>query len=364
METNWRDFENLMLNGKIYSRSALLELASKKMPNCAVWEKTIFQFLLDWFNGQDEILVNTSGSTGNPKTIRLWKNAMVASAQATNSFFSLNAHSSALLCLSADYIAGKMMIVRALVGGFDLHCIEAKSDALCHLKQTFDFTAIVPMQLETALKQTESTYWKQIKKIIVGGAAVPEKLLPMLEGLKTEFWSTYGMTETITHIALRRLNGDDKTDYFQALENVSFSVDERGCLRIAAKRLNNEAIQTNDNVELISAKQFRFIGRADFIINSGGLKLSPERIEQKMTPFIKEDFAFSSMPDELLGEKLVLLIESEVYANDKYKTLEYLLDRELERFQQPKEIRFIEELPRNSNGKLDRLKLKKFLKNH
>lgn len=353
-----------MLNGKKYSRLALYDLALEKLKNCAYWEKTIFQFLMDWFNEQDEILVNTSGSTGNPKTISLRKNAMVASAQATNSFFSLNAHSSALLCLSADYIAGKMMIVRALVGGFDLHCIEAKSDALCHLKRPFDFTAIVPMQLETALKQTKSAEWKGIKTIIVGGAAVANNLLPLLEGLESEFWSTYGMTETITHIALRRLNGAQKTDYFQALENVSFSVDDRGCLRILAKRLTDEAIQTNDSVELISSRQFRFIGRADFIINSGGIKLSPERLEQKMVPFIKDDFAFSSMPDELLGEKLILLIASEVYANDKYKTLEYLLDRELERFQQPKAIRFIEELPRNKNGKLDRLKLKKFLKNH
>ncbi|MBN1651091.1 MAG: AMP-binding protein [Bacteroidales bacterium] len=357
---SWTKYTSLKLNGITYSHPELLHLAKEKMQDSllADWEKFIFLFILDWLNTDSFVLVKTSGSTGKPKTIQIEKDKMLASAIATNTFFDLDEKKTALLCLSAEYIAGKMMLVRAFVGGFDLHYTAPQSDALLLNTNVYFFTAIVPLQLESALKKNALAL-NNFHKIIIGGAAIRPAAIEKLQDLNAEFWSTYGMTETITHIALQALNGKQKTDYFQALNTVEFGVNENLCLSIFAPYIQKDKIQTNDRVELISSTQFRFLGRADFIINSGGIKLSPEILERKIAKYIDSDFAFSSRLDKTLGEKLVLVIEGEKYLN--LTEFQSAVNQALGRFERPKEIVFIEQLPKTKNGKLDRNALRKYL---
>jgi len=349
----------LKLNGQLFDPLELNSLSKLKLNDSKIpdWEKSIFHFIGEWLDEKEVIEVKTSGSTGKPKNISLEKNRMVASALATNSFFNLDKNKSALLCLSTEYIAGKMMIVRAFVGGFDLHIVEHSSDALVANQTNFDFTAVVPLQLESVLKSNKMDALNRIKKIIVGGAALRSDLKSSLKLIKTEVWATYGMTETITHIALQRLNGKNQTDYFQALSNIEFQMDERDCLRIKAPEVSLDMIQTNDKVELLNNKQFRYLGRVDFVINSGGVKLSPEILEEKFAKHILVHFAFSSKKDPVLGEKLVLLIEGEKSENLE-KEVWTQSKKALRKFEQPKEIIFVKELPKTINGKLDRIRLK------
>lgn len=335
--------------------------AKLKDPIIPDWEKAIFHFISEWLDDMDYVLVKTSGSTGKSKNIQIEKTRMIASAKATNAFFNLDENKKALLCLSAEYIAGKMMLIRAFVGGFDLHYIEPKSDALLKINSDFDFTAVVPLQLESVLKSENAQLINRVKKMIVGGAAVRQDLIQKLEQVETEVWATYGMTETVTHIALQGLNGKHKTNYFQGLPSVEFQTDERDCLKINVPAVSQDAIQTNDSVELLNAHQFRFLGRVDFVINSGGIKLSPEILEQKLEIYIESDFAFSSKLDKLLGEKLVLVIEGETYSEKMFRELNNLIKTRLNRFEQPKEILFIQEFPKTRNGKLDRIVLKEII---
>lgn len=360
LNNSWKTYTALKLNGINYSHSALLLLAQEKTQDLKIadWEKSIFTFILDWLNTKEYVLVKTSGSTGKPKTIRIEKNKMVASAKATNTFFDLDETKTALLCLSTEFIAGKMMLVRAFVGGFDLHYNEPRTDVLLTISTPYDFTAIVPMQLESTLKQ-DAKVLNLLSKIIIGGAAIREDSVEKLQGLKSECWSTYGMTETITHIALQALNGKQKSDYFQALGGAHFSLNENECLCISAPHIQMNKIQTNDRVELINSEHFRFLGRADFVINSGGIKLSPEILERKLAKHINSDFALSSKLDKTLGEKLVLLIEGEEYPN--LTEFQSIVNNALGRYERPKEILFIEELPKTKNGKLDRNALRKYL---
>lgn len=359
----WKSYTNLKLNGLIYSKQELFVLSYAKLEDFKIpeWEKEIFRFIIEWLNDKDEIMVRTSGSTGKPKSIQIDKDRMIVSAKATNAFFNLDEDKKALLCLSAEYIAGKMMIVRAIAGGFDLQYTEPKGEALLNLDGDFDFIAVVPLQLESVFKSGNIQVLSRVKKIIVGGAAVSQNLIQKLEQVEAEAWSTYGMTETITHIALQGLNGKHRTDYFQALQDIEFQSDERECLRIVAPLLSPGPIQTNDRVELINKHQFRFLGRVDFVINSGGIKFSPEILEHKLETYIESSFAFSSKTDDVLGEKLVLVIESESFSKEKEKELKTILKNVLSRFEQPKEILFIRELPNTANSKLDRNRLKEII---
>jgi O-succinylbenzoic acid--CoA ligase len=356
MKNLWTMFTNLRLNGLFYNQVDLKTLAQQKIsdPSVADWEKAIFQFITDWLAEVDFVEVNTSGSTGKPKRIRLEKNRMLASAKATNSFFCLDESKNALLCLSSDFIAGKMMIVRAFVGGFDLHYLEPKTEVLFNNNSNFDFVAVVPMQLEAVFKSNQREALKRFRTLIVGGAALNEAIVKQIAEVTTEIWMTYGMTETISHIALRAINGTQKSELFIALDGISIDVDQRDCLRINAPTLNSQTIQTNDRVEWINNKEFRFLGRIDFVINSGGIKLSPELLEQKTAPFLKFEFAYSSLPDAILGEKLILVMEQKAMNTFQSAELKNDLEENLEKFEQPKEIRFVAALPRTENGKIDR----------
>ena len=329
--------ETIKLNGEIYNRSNLEQLHLTDEPQDS-WRNAIYHFLQNWFDDTDFILAQTSGSTGKPKNIQLPKQSMMNSARMTNQFFGLNAESVGLFCMPASYIAGKMMLVRAMVGGFNLLTVEPSANPFENLNTPIDFTAITPYQL---FYSAESLRTKQVLKIIVGGGPVTSKLELLSENITAELYETYGMTETCSHIALRWFNGKEKSDCFTILEGVSIRQDERECLAIKAPHLLKDEIQTNDMVELIGNNSFRWLGRADSAINSGGIKIHPEQVEKKLEGIVPSSYFISSIPDEVLENKVVLVIESENYTLQQEIDLKAALENLLDKYEIPKKIFFL-----------------------
>ncbi|MFH6946427.1 AMP-binding protein [Flavobacterium sp. FlaQc-52] len=324
------------LNGKDLSR-----IGYSYIKEGDVYEQAIGEFLLDWFDDKDYIETKTSGTTGLPKLLRLEKRAMIQSALATGDFFDLNPGDKALLCLPVQFIAGKMMLVRSFILGLNLDVVSPSVAPLGLRKERYDFVAMVPLQVQNSIEEL-----KNVKKLIIGGAKIDtvleEKLLP----LKTEIYETYGMTETITHIAAKRVG----EAAFSILPNVKIAKDDRDCLVISVPAVSDQPIVTNDLVELVNENQFVFLGRIDNVINSGGVKLIPEQIETKLTGKIANRFFVTSLPDSVLGEKLILVIEGEKqeFATDFFDVLG--------KFEKPKEIVFVPKFKENENGKLLRKK--------
>ena len=345
----------LILNNQTYTAIQLPELIRKKQTEqLPEWEEALFAFLADWFDECETIKAQTSGSTGAPKPILLSKANMLASAKLTNQFFDLKPKDTALMCLSANYIAGKMMMVRAIAGNMNLVVIEPSSVPLFDYK--IDFAAMIPMQVESLLKSEIGILSLQkISKLIIGGSTVSSALEVQLQQLPTKCYSTYGMTETFSHIALRSINGIYKSKFYEALNGVSFEQDSRDCLLIHASHLQAQPFITNDIVLLNSNTSFEWLGRFDNVINSGGVKLFPETIEQKLSEIIPERFFISSLPDDKFGEKVVLIIESESYSSSKLNELHTKLSTKLTRFEKPREIIFTPKFTETTSGKIKRL---------
>jgi O-succinylbenzoic acid--CoA ligase len=320
--------------GKIYSSDPILL-------------QNALDFFIQWNSKESEIKVNTSGSTGKPKQICLQKSQLILSANKTNQYFNLNAKTSAFLCLSMDTIAGKMMLVRAFVGNYEIRIEQASSNPLENCDESFDFMAIVPLQLATILNETPEKL-ALIQTIIVGGAAVSNQLTAKLKALKKSIFQTFGMTETVSHIALRKIGFEESVSY-EGLQGVTFTATE-GNLEIHYPELLPEPLLTNDFVRLIDSTHFEWIGRTDFIINSGGVKLNPEAIEQKIASLIDIPFFISSTPDDLLGNKLTLVLESERSTSFKKSDFEALLTK----YELPKMLATIPAFERTSSGKINR----------
>jgi O-succinylbenzoic acid--CoA ligase len=322
----------------------------------------VFVFLEEWFNNNSFIEAKTSGSTGNPKVISLQKKHMINSAIATGEYFKLSEKTTALLCMSPNFIAGKMMFVRALALGWHLDVVDPISNPFKNIEIEYDFSAVVPIQLFQSLNDI-----CKVKKLIVGGGVVSNELLEKIQQIDTEVYATYGMTETITHIAVKKLNNfshnDDISSYnYQILPNIKISIDKRSCLVIDAYKVSDELIITNDLVELISETEFKWLGRFDSIINSGGIKLIPEQIEGKFSKIISKPFLVAGISDEVLGEKLILIIESA--DNEKSNILKQLKSLEtLSKYEIPKEIYFLKNFVETETKKINRKATLDLLKN-
>jgi o-succinylbenzoate---CoA ligase len=329
--------KSILLNGITYNRYNLDKLFVISESSDS-WQNAIYYFLKNWYDNTDFVLAQTSGSTGVPKSIRLSKGSMINSARMTNKFFGLTDKSTALLCLPASYIAGKMMLVRAIVGGFNLLEAIPSANPFKTTHTPIDFAAITPYQLFHA---AESLQKIPVGKIIVGGGPVNCKLEKLAETIPAELYETYGMTETCSHIALRRFNGPDKSDYFTVLDGVTIRLDERDCLVIMAPHLLKEEIQTNDMVELIGTRSFRWLGRADSTINSGGIKIHPEQLEKKLEGFIPSAYFIASVPDDVLENKVVLVIESEAYTPQQEQALITYMEQLLTKYEMPKQLIYI-----------------------
>ncbi len=314
------------INGTYLNREGLFQFGYDCIKEGEAYEKEMGLFILDWIDEKETIDLMTSGTTGIPKLITLQKQAMVHSAIATADFFDLRPGDTALHCLPTKYIAGKMMLVRAIVIGLELDIVAPTSHIEISSAKKYDFGAFVPLQAQGSLSKLN-----QFKKIIIGGAKLDATLIEKFKDCSAAIYETYGMTETITHIAAKQIGAA----CFKILPNIQISKDERGCLVIQAPNITDEVIVTNDLVDLINDSEFQWIGRFDNVINSGGIKHIPEQIEAKLNSTIKQRFFIAGMPDVALGEKIVLFVEAEKFP------LEATFSEVLEKFERPKEIYFV-----------------------
>jgi O-succinylbenzoic acid--CoA ligase len=349
----------LTINGVIYNAEALKMLVSQKLSNAVeTWEWQLFSFISDWISDDLCISLRTSGSTGVPQTITFPKSALKASAQATLTFFDIKPGSNALLCLPAEYVAARLMVVRAFVGQLNLLVVPPAGSPLENDFDEVDFAAMVPLQVINELER-DGERINQIKKLLIGGSAASSELIASLQKIDTKVWETYGMTETLTHVAVRRLNGKSgPASCFEALPGVSFAIDHRGCLMIDVPAICDNVVVTNDLVRLIDAYHFKFLGRVDNVINSGGVKIVPEQVEDKLGRFFNVPFAISEKPHSNFGSQIVLVFEGDYLTVDE----SIWAKAGLSRYEIPKQIISIPEFPRTANGKVIRSELKQLLR--
>jgi len=318
-------------------------------------------FCHQWLNGTESFTLNTSGSTGKPKAIRVSREQMVASARGTISALGLDTGSHALICLNTGFIAGKMMLVRAMVGGFSATVVPPSGQVGHALKTSkATFTALVPMQVQQLLATGTPNPFHSLQQLLIGGAPLLPGMEQQLQKQETPHcFHTYGMTETVSHVALRKLNGGQAADCFTALEGVRFSTDARGCLVIDSPTAAERPLQTNDRVELRNERQFRWLGRADFVINSGGIKIQAETVEMAAGTFLHDmnrQYRLAALPSphHVLGEKLVLAIESAPWPQERLEELHQQLKKNLPTFHAPKAYAFAPSFPETATAKVDR----------
>ena len=277
---------------------------------------TIEEFLAQWNDTSDVIEVHTSGSTGKPKRLLVEKRRMVNSARITCDFLGLKEGDTALLCMPLDYIAGKMVVVRSLVSHLHLISVTPSSHPLKDVTQPIDFAAMVPLQVYSSLQEpAERERLLSIRHLIIGGGAIDDSLESQLQQFPNAVWSTYGMTETLSHIALRRISGENSSLWYSPLDGVDVSLSSDSCLEIYAPQVNPEKLHTNDIAELRTlpdgSKEFRILGRKDNVIDSGGIKIQAEEVERLLRPHLSCGFMITKVSDARLGEAVTLLVESD-----------------------------------------------------
>ena len=326
------------LNGVSYDRDSLLSHAHELSNEKQKYLSELGRFILDWFSDDPDLVLQTSGSTGKPTQIFPPKTILSASAMTTIKAFNLQPKQQALLCLPVRHIAGKMMLIRALLAGLWIDIIEPT--ATFGVSKTYDFTAMTPHQLRNSIDQID-----QFKQIIVGGAPVDDSLRAAVKGHASRIFSTYGMTETYSHVALQNLSKGERQ--YTAVDNVTFSIKE-DALVIHAPHLGIEKLVTTDCVELISSKQFLWKGRSDYVINSGGIKLHPEQIEKALSAVISVPFFVFGKPDRELGQSLCIVFEGDIPNKIEKKISK--IDT-ISKFERPKDYFVISQFVYN-NGKI------------
>ncbi len=318
-------------------------------------------FCQEWLNGKEIFHLKTSGSTGVPKTIQVQRSQMMSSAKATGDFFQVEPRQNLLCCLHTSMIAGKMMLVRSMEWNSSLYLREPSSNPLLDfpLNQTFDFVALVPLQLEFCLQTTESKkLLDQIKNLIIGGAPIAPSLRKKTFLLAGNVFQTYGMTETVSHIALADLKVPGQLVY-HTLPGVKIRQTSDSKLEIAAPMTNQSWLLTHDVVQMVSNSSFIWKGRADFTINSGGIKIHPEEIEAQTSEVINKlfpgrRFTIGSKPDSKLGQKVVLIIEGMDTNQSQAENLLFLIKEILPPYQDPREIYFLDSFAETVSGKVNR----------
>lgn len=292
--------------------------------------------------------VKTSGSTGTPKSISLSREQLETSAKRSNSFFSLNENSSVLLPLSPHTIGGKMMIIRALVGNYSIEIREPSANPVKDLtpEAHYSFISLVPYQIKRILEETPEKL-NQFDTILLGGMGISGQLEQILTSVDPKVYIGFGMTETVSHIALREMGNP----VYVALEGVELQVSEGG-LVISDSKLGIERMQTNDLIDLIDPEHFTWLGRADFVINSGGIKIHPEKLEQALDEFMETPFIIGSIPHETLGETCVLVVERAL-SEEKFKQVQALIQEKFGKYATPKQ-QVISSILKTGNGKIRR----------
>lgn len=329
---------SIILNSVKYDLQKSTQKLEENLPD---WERDIFLFLVDWFSISERISVQTSGSTGTPKIISKDKSTLRNSAFMTGEFFQFSSGKTALLCLPAKYIAGKMMLVRAIEWTLDLDYIEPKTNMQIPEKNYF-FSAMTPPQAEANL-----TKLSRFENLIIGGAAIKDALEKELPNHIRNCFATYGMTETVSHIALRKIGSSE----YHTLPGISIFLNERKCLQISAPKLLKNPVVTNDLVDITAENCFIWQGRYDNVINSGGVKISPEIIEAKISHLIDSPFFVTGIPHEKWGEQAVLIIQGNAFEVEPLQSRIMLV---LPKAQAPKQIIFLPKFNYTENGKLQR----------
>ena len=336
-----------------YSKSQALPNL-EELPEFA---QVAFAFCRDWMAGQETFTQQTSGSTGAPKLQVLSRTQMEASAAATGAFFGTTTSGHLLCCLNPAFIAGKMMLVRAMVWDCPITLVEPSANPLLGLEEQFSFVALVPLQVEAGLSEEKSRKLLQsIPQVLIGGAALPHKIQQELVQQGIRAWQSFGMTETVSHIALAPIGTGELI--FQTLPGVEIGVSENQCLWIQSTMSGSAKIQTNDSIELRSKNSFVWLGRADFVVNSGGIKLFPEQLEKKISALMSNSYPgvpyfFYGEADERLGQRLVLYVEGEQSALT-LEVLEEELKKFLDKFEIPKQIYLLPRFKYTPSGKINR----------
>ena len=321
------------------------------------------KFLEEWNNPSEFVEVKTSGSTGEPKRMMVEKRRMLNSARITCDFLGLREGDTALLCMSTDYIAGKMMVVRSIERGLKLISVEPSGHPLATMQPCYEWNlrtfrphlaspnlgeglvAMVPMQVYNSLQvPEEKERLMQIRHLIIGGGAIDEAMERELRTFPNAVWSTYGMTETLSHIALRRISGPDASDWYTPFPSVEISQTPEGCLIINAPEVCAQTLVTNDIVEIVN-NRFRILGRKDNVICSGGIKLQIEEIERELKPYVRVPYIISKRKDEKFGEVVVLLTEG---STDEAQAI---CEKHLPKYHQPKVYIHVDQIPLTETGK-------------
>lgn len=353
------NMSQISIEGTIYTPADFAGEKESGFAGKSSFHRQLYLFLKEWFSPSSTLRLHTSGSTGTPREIIVRKEQMLQSAKSTCDFFELRKGYKALLCLPLEYIAGKMMVVRALYAGLDIYPVKPDGHPLTGTDIGFDFAAMVPLQVYNSLQSTEEKErLSQIKRLIIGGGAIDETLETILKEFPNAIYSTYGMTETLSHIALRRINGIEANDYYIPLPSVALTLSEDNRLIIDAPPITDTPLLTNDIAELRPNGSFRIIGRIDNVMNTGGIKVQIEEVEQVLHPHITGNFAITSIPHPTLGEAIVLLIEK----TDDPASLEKMIKQLLPRHRQPRLIHIVETIPQTGNGKTDRAATKQLAK--
>jgi len=340
----------IVIEGISYGREDFFVNQIPAFANKSDFHNKLYIFLKEWYSDPITLTVKTSGSTGTPKELQVSKQRMLQSAGMTCSFLKLKSKDKVLLCMSLDYIAGKMIVVRALFADLDLYLVEPSGHPLAEIDIAFDFAAMIPLQVYNSLQdKREEHRLKNIKSLLIGGGSIDDKLAKALQVMPNKIYSTYGMTETLSHIALRKLSGTDSSPYYIPFHSVFLSLDQDNALIINAPLVSEEKLFTNDIAEIRDDGSCIIKGRRDNIINSGGIKIQAEVVEQELKALLGDiPFAITSLPDEKLGEKIILVVEKEIDKN---------LMNALPVYHKPKDI-CIAPIPLTETGKINRKLLK------
>jgi o-succinylbenzoate---CoA ligase len=359
----------IRIQDKAYAPGLLRKLKAEEIK--LTKEKDALLFLHQWFSGKLQFRMHTSGSTGFPKEIMLTREQMIQSASASTDFLDLKRFQSCLLALPASYIAGKMLLVRALVNGMDVDVIHPSLNVLAELdqKHSYELSSFVPSQLDSILQHERAVHaLQQFKLVLVGGAPLSKRLEKALHQMQhVELWQTYGMTETVSHIALRRINGPQASDLYDPLPRVELRIDERGCLCIRWSVTGPDWIVTNDLAEM-EGRGFRLLGRIDEVINSGAVKIHPQTDEPLVEDLllemnIRRPFFIGSVADEKLGQKAILVMEGEPLTDELQQQLLDRMKKDMPPYHAPSAIYYLPAFHLTASGKPDKSKmLASFLK--
>jgi O-succinylbenzoic acid--CoA ligase len=355
--------DSLLLNGREFRYADIKQYPADSPVDLNGYEAKVLDFCRQWLNGALEFGLQTSGSTGEPQRIQLRRQQLAASARRTGDYFDLGPGDRMLVCLNCEYVGGLMMLVRGLELNLHLTIVEPHADPLALVpdEAAFDFASFVPLQLRTLLENGHAARLNKMKAILVGGAVVESGLERAVESLTVPVYHTYGMTETASHIALRRLNGPEVKPHYKVLPGIHVDQDERGCLTVRADVTNDQLIVTNDQVRLLLEEHaFEWLGRADFVINSGGVKVQAEKVELVLEVALAElgltsRRAFvAARPDERLGEQVTAFLEGEALSGGQSEQLMTLLAERLGRYERPRELIYVPQFKTTASGKLDR----------